>query len=260
MTPAQFLTHFGDADEVREAGPLLGLRSGPANAVLAFEEGGITVKRLVVDPDARKGGAGTRLMTRVLAAASHAGMGVRLVAVPTEETGAKTDPAAVAALNRFYDRLGFAPGPLRVRPAGGLPTAHMVTAMAPEIVAAAQTEVDAWEQDENGVDEILGTGGVCGFVADRMSEVLSALGADVAHAETDFDGGHAFLHARLADGVFRVDILAGVYETGSGYVWTKRPDAQIRPEDLILDRVCGPMSEAEFARDYADGGDAPTWA
>lgn len=260
MTPAQFLTHFGDADEVREAGDLLGLRFGPANAVLAFEGGDLTVKRLVVDPAARKTGAGKRLMTRVLAAASHAGMGVRLVAVPTEETGAKTDPAAVAALNRFYDRLGFAPGALRVRPADGLPTSHMVAAMAPEIVAAGQVEVDAWEQDENGLDEVLGSGGVCGFVADRMSEVLAALGADVAHAETDFDGGHAFLHARLADGVFRVDVPPGVYETGGGYVWAKRPDAVIRPEDLIIDKVAGPMSQAEFAREYADAGDRPVWS
>ena len=217
------------------------------------------MKRLVVDPGARKTGAGTRLMTRVLAAAAHAGVGVRLVAVPMEATGVKTDPADVSALNRFCDRLGFSPGPLRVRPADGLPTSHMMAAMAREIVAAGQVEVDAWEQDENGVDEVLGSGGVCGLVADRMSEVLSALGADVAHAETDFDGGHAFLHARLADGVFRVDVPASVYETGSGYVWTKRPGAVIRPEDLILDKIAGPMSEADFARDYADAGERPSW-
>ena len=61
--------------------------------------------------------------------------------------------------------------------------------------------------------------------------------------------------ANLADEVFRIDIPPGAYETGAGYVWKKRDGVWLGPEDLILDRVEGQISEEEFRYRYAEEGE-----
>lgn len=127
------------------------------------------------------------------------------------------------------------------------------------LIKAAQEQLDGWEQDEDGVDEVLGTGGCCGLIADAISGELSSLGFDTARMGTDFDGGHEFLAVNTADGVFVVDIPARVYETGYGYVWTKRPGVVLTAEDLTLDKIAGPLSESEFAETYLGEGFSPGW-
>lgn len=49
----------------------------------------------------------------------------------------------------------------------------------PRLVETAQTEYDAWEQNERGFDEELGYGGVCDKIALEFGEVLSEHGFDV---------------------------------------------------------------------------------
>lgn len=60
---------------------------------------------------------------------------------------------------------------------------------APLLIKAAQAQLDEWQQDEDGVDEVLGAGGCCGLIADAMSGELSSLGFDTARMGTDFEGG-----------------------------------------------------------------------
>ena len=67
----------------------------------------------------------------------------------------------------------------------------------PAIILSAQEELDAWVQDANGHDEVLGAGGACGLIADRISEVLSGEGFLTAMMDTDFDGGHEFVMADI---------------------------------------------------------------
>lgn len=138
-------------------------------------------------------------------------------------------------------------------------TIRELRAASNQMILAAQDELDNWRQDENGVDEFLGTGGCCGLIADAMSHTLSCLGFDIARLSTDFDGGHEFLVANTADGVFSVDIPARVYETGYGYVWTKRDGVVLTEEDVVLDRVADPMTQEEFAAAYLDEGLSPSW-
>jgi hypothetical protein len=84
---------------------------------------------------------------------------------------------------------------------------------------------------------------------------LAEIGVEeLVEVYTEMDGGHVFLVVNLADGVFRIDVPPGVYETGAGYVWRKRDGVQLLPEDLILDRVEGPISDETFRYRYAEEG------
>lgn len=66
-----------------------------------------------------------------------------------------------------------------------------------------------------------------------MAGALSEIGVEeVVEVYTELDGGHVFLVANLADGVFRVDVPPGAYETGAGYVWRKRDGARLLPENV----------------------------
>lgn len=126
-----------------------------------------------------------------------------------------------------------------------------------EMVRVAQEELDAWQQDEDGFDEVLGAGGACGLIADRISSVLEEAGITTARMGTDFDGGHEFLVALVDEGVFMVDIPASVYETGSGYVWSKKEGVVLSPDDVVTTQVRGPMSETEFGAEFLDETPAP---
>ncbi len=135
------------------------------------------------------------------------------------------------------------------------PDSSEVRAAAPRLIRAAQAVLDGWEQDEEGLDPELGAGGACQDVASAMAGALSEIDVEeVVEVYTELDGGHVFLVSNLADGVFRVDVLPGVYETGAGYVWRKRDGVQLLPEDLILDRVEGPISDETFRYRYAEEG------
>lgn len=138
-----------------------------------------------------------------------------------------------------------------------LPTLKHLKELMPRLAEAAQSELDGWTQDEDGFDEVLGTGGACGLIADAMSNVLAEAGFETARLGTDFDGGHEFLVALCEEGVFTVDIPAGVYETGYGYSWKKRGGVTLSPDDVSLFRTEEPMSAQSFRRTYLDdpGGD-----
>lgn len=109
----------------------------------------------------------------------------------------------------------------------------------PKLAEAAQAVIDAWEQDLNGFDEELGTGGACDRVADAMSLVISEALPDAVLDDGGQDGDdHAFLLVGLAGKVFIVDVPSEVYEVGGGYVWRKLPGARITAEDVLVE---GPL-------------------
>lgn len=118
------------------------------------------------------------------------------------------------------------------------PASSDVAASIPRIVIAAQAVYDAWEQDADGMDEELGTGGICDGVADAMVAVLmeDMPDLDVATQYIEADT-HTVVIARFADGVFRIDIPPHVYEVGFGYVWSKRPDVTITGDDVTVTQL-----------------------
>lgn len=124
--------------------------------------------------------------------------------------------------------------------------------LTPQLAIAAQEQLDEWVQDEEGFDEVLGAGGACGLIADAMASVLSENGVVFARIDTEFDGGHEFIAALCDEGVVTIDIPARIYENGAGFVWTKKPGVILSPDDVHIDVVRDPMSEAEFLAEYCD--------
>lgn len=106
----------------------------------------------------------------------------------------------------------------------------------PEVAQAAQKVYDSWEQDENGNDPELGSGGICDLVAYEISKLFSQLGYEVV------DGGqlgydHAYIYVHDNTKAFVVDIPPRVYERGGGYNWRKIPGITISPSDVIVYEV-----------------------
>jgi hypothetical protein len=121
-------------------------------------------------------------------------------------------------------------------------------ALRSQLAQAAQAVVDEWEQDEEGMDEELGGGGVC----DRVSEAMQGVVADQLEGVEFTEGGqpgddHAYFIVYDEDEAFAVDIPPSVYETGGGYSWKKRQDAQIEPSDVVFSEV-----ERDLVADWED--------
>lgn len=121
------------------------------------------------------------------------------------------------------------------------------------IAAACTAALDEWQQNADGVDELIGTGGFCGRIADIISEKLCELGAETVRYGHDYDGGHESVIALFEEGPHEVDVPARVYESGWGYVWRKLPDARIEPGDILALKLDGPMSEAAFHERFGEG-------
>lgn len=105
----------------------------------------------------------------------------------------------------------------------------------PELCAAAQGVYDDWQQDQDGMDEEYGTGGICDRISEAMSDVLVGAGFDVDEGGQQGDD-HAYLIASACGFDFIVDIPPRVYERGGGYVWTKRPGVVFAPNDVFISR------------------------
>lgn len=98
-----------------------------------------------------------------------------------------------------------------------------------EFANAAREVHYEWTQDEHGMCEWRGTGGICDEVSDAIGEVLSRHNIDSTDGGQEGDP-HAWRVAYDDKEAFGVDIAPEVYETGGGYNWKKRHDAAFSPE------------------------------
>lgn len=103
---------------------------------------------------------------------------------------------------------------------------------------AAQKEYDAWDQNEEGEDIELGCGGICQNIAEEISSVLSMNGINCSTIEADMGEQHvwalAWENEESPYNGYHIDIPAGVYERGGGYVWRKIPDVTFFPDHIDL--------------------------
>jgi hypothetical protein len=124
-------------------------------------------------------------------------------------------------------------------------TLEKLKGLAPKMAEAAQPIYDEWEQDEEGVDEEFGGGGIC----DAVSEAIGGVVADNLDVEL-MEGGqggddHAYLMVRDSDGEgYIVDIPHTVYERGGGYKWEKVEGVKFGPEDVMIEHI-GPVESQE---------------
>lgn len=117
-------------------------------------------------------------------------------------------------------------------------TLNDLISLFPQLAAAAQCEYDAWHQDEDGIDEELGAGGICHLIADQMVAVLSSEGIDAVSTHSEGVGeNHVWVTAQTQQGVVMVDIPPGVYEIGGGFTWRKRANIVFEPKDVLYEIV-----------------------
>lgn len=104
-----------------------------------------------------------------------------------------------------------------------------------KLATAAQEVYDGWNQNSEGIDELLGTGGICSEIAQAFQEVISRQALDVQFFEGGQEGDdHAFIVVQQDDEAYGVDIPAGVYESGGGYNWKKRQGVSITPDHVVI--------------------------
>lgn len=116
----------------------------------------------------------------------------------------------------------------------------------PQIARAAQGIYDAWEQDENNMDEEYGVGGICDEIAGAVEGIVSSSLPDVEVDDYGFDGDdHASkivsaidLNTMQPTGErYLVDIPYSVYEQGGGYNWKKIPNVVFTSNDVQILKI-----------------------
>jgi hypothetical protein len=106
-----------------------------------------------------------------------------------------------------------------------------IDSLAPLFVKAAQEEYDAWTQDENGIDDEFGGGGICDAIANQISTILAENGFETAEGGQEGDD-HAYVFTAKDGHAFGVDIPPYIYETGAGYSWKKKEGVQFVPDHI----------------------------
>jgi hypothetical protein len=123
----------------------------------------------------------------------------------------------------------------RANPGQEHPLLHRLEALRPEMAAAAQTIYDDWEQDEEGEDCDLGTGGICDEIALALADVIGQAIPDAEVADGGQDGDdHAWIEVMRGRESYGVDIPAGVYERGGGYCWRRVPGVRFGADDVQI--------------------------
>ncbi len=108
-----------------------------------------------------------------------------------------------------------------------------LVSLRPALARAAQAVYDFWDQDENGVCEVRGTGGICDDIADAFGEALSARRIDFVITGSP-QRNHTWVVVYDAAHAYDVDVHPDRYERGSGFRWCKIPGVKIRPQDVLI--------------------------
>lgn len=107
------------------------------------------------------------------------------------------------------------------------------------IAQAAQKAYDEWEQDEEGTDPELGSGGICQDIAENIAGLLNEHEIEAATVSQTIGDQHVSTYAKVKEGIALVDINPHIYETGGGYTWKKKKDVKIQPQDIEVHLIDG---------------------
>ena len=127
-----------------------------------------------------------------------------------------------------------------------------IRSLLPKITSAAQRVYDDWQQDEDGLDEELGDGGICHMIADAIVGLANDAGVmSIAVASTH--DVHVYTVMRLASGVWLVDIRPHVYERGGGYRWKKIAGVVFEPGDVTVEHLDrDPSQFRDYVYDFVE--------
>jgi hypothetical protein len=113
-----------------------------------------------------------------------------------------------------------------------------IQAMAGELAAAAQQELDEWAPNQDGYDEELGYGGACDAISRRLSDVImnKVEGVDLSDGGWEGDD-HAYLLCSRGGESVVVDIPPSLYERGGGYSWRKIEGVKLEGRDVVIESI-----------------------
>jgi hypothetical protein len=101
--------------------------------------------------------------------------------------------------------------------AQGNPLLDAIQLLKSKMALEAQEVYDEWSQDNDGIDEHYGGGGICDDISNALANVLINI-PDVEVQDGGWDGDdHAWLIVSLGKEKYGVDIPHNIYETGGGY-------------------------------------------
>lgn len=107
----------------------------------------------------------------------------------------------------------------------------------PQFVAAAQSEYNQWDQDEEGMDEELGGGGICQEIASAFCDILYSANISCSIFDSQIGDQHVWAVAYDEEEAYSVDISPYAYETGGGYTWRKIPNVIFSSDDISIESV-----------------------
>lgn len=108
-----------------------------------------------------------------------------------------------------------------------------------DLVLSAQKVYNDWEQDEEGYDEVYGSGGICDDIAEAMCEVINnKTNYGCFHLYNEYDCHTSiYVYDNSTKQIYNVDIPPYVYEKGTGYNWKKINDVSFNINHISIDEV-----------------------
>jgi hypothetical protein len=113
----------------------------------------------------------------------------------------------------------------------------MLENMRGQFAAAAQKVYNEWEQDDEGMDIELGSGGICQDIASAFCDILSSANIECTTFDAQVGDQHVWAVAYDGEEAFSVDIPPSFYETGGGYNWQKIPDVVFDESFIYIEPV-----------------------
>lgn len=106
------------------------------------------------------------------------------------------------------------------------------------IIEEVQKIYDDWQQDEDGIDDILGSGGICDEIANKMVDIFTNNGLN-AFTLYDPHETHtsAYVYSTKSKTCYNVDIPYSFYEKGYLYTWTKIPNVVFNENMVSITEV-----------------------
>jgi hypothetical protein len=124
-----------------------------------------------------------------------------------------------------------------------IPLEERIKALRPQMAIAAQEIYNEWEQDEEGIDDILGGGGICSEISKEIESIVVENIPGIETIEGGQDGDdHSWIIVYNENEAVGVDIPFSLYESGGGYSWKKKMEVNFKPENVEI----FPLDRKEF--------------
>lgn len=107
----------------------------------------------------------------------------------------------------------------------------------PKLTKIAQKVYDEWNQDEEGFDEILGSGGICDEIAEKFCDYIIRTMKYNAFSYYDEYSTHTYCIVYDDNNAYILDLPADVYEKGYLYTWKKIKNVIIKESDFEIIKV-----------------------